>query len=539
MQSPFILRFDTNYAPTEDELGQISQLLIEPTIQRDGLDTEISRLQAKRDRLNDFITPHLILSSPIRRISQDVLQEIFVRCLPTKHNSIMSRREPPLLLGRVCSSWRNISRTTSKLWSSIHISSPDSFYGHEPDDDKAFTQAIIDWLNRSGALPLSISVHQGVGHAYPVKHKLIPCLRPFAPRWRHVELSLRQTDFPALAAFSAEELPLLKSFSIQFHMDYERRDRGPAKPYGLFQAPCLQGLLICSSLVSSASINWSQLIELIITETEHDLRVGMALAILTRCHNLINCTMEFAFSALPQPQTSAPSGMVILPLLRSLTVSGGSNLGLFFDHLSLPVLLDFTLHVSHSYHNQVVFEWPPLCAFLRHLTTLDRFSISAHSVRRETLINCIIEIPHITKLHLTIYSGDKGVSNGSSCLPADDHLLGLLTPTINKVALCPFLRIFECSPSSISDDALLEFIYSRTTLSSTYDVAKLERAHIGLPREKGEHIFVVPPEVVSEGTKIKVFYEIRYSHIRHALEPSRGVMQRRKLSSWSAASWEE
>lgn len=519
MQPPHIHQLHSNYAPTDDELKQITQLLVEPIAERNDLDVRISKLKVKRDQLQDVITPHLALLSPIRRIPQDVLREIFVRCLPTTYNSIMARRQPPLLLGRVCSSWRIISRTTPKLWSSIHIAIPDSFYVVN------LTAIVADWLNMSGALPLSITVYQSELHGHRVERDLFPYLISLSKRWKHIHLSLHPIEFPPIAALSAEDVPLLESLSIELHK-VEGRRLQLTKPCGIFQAPRLRGLSICASLVFTVTlISWSKLSELIITKTGTRLDMDVAFAILKCCRNLTSCSLEFRFSDVPPQPQSDP---VILPLLKTLSITGDNSLGPFLDNLHLPKLLNlkftFKAH-SRSDDGTDEFNCSQFHAFLRRLTTLDSLTLTASPIRREFLINCIIEVPCITQLCLSVY----GDSNGDHHYPVDDHILVLLTATDTKEVLCPLLKVVKCDYSSVSDDVLLSFIRSRTILPPIYGVAKLECVEFRLPREQGDDIFFVPPEVISEGTEVLVTYHIPYVPLKY-LRSSYGAVKHLKLS---------
>ncbi|KAF8210556.1 hypothetical protein K438DRAFT_1570262, partial [Mycena galopus ATCC 62051] len=55
------------------------------------------------------------LISSIRRLPLQVIQEIFIACLPTHRNCVMSASEAPIQLGRICSSWRALAFSTPQL----------------------------------------------------------------------------------------------------------------------------------------------------------------------------------------------------------------------------------------------------------------------------------------------------------------------------------------------------------------------------------------------------------------------------------------
>ncbi|KAJ7732701.1 hypothetical protein B0H16DRAFT_1248183, partial [Mycena metata] len=114
----------TNYCPQDDEISQISALIAEPSLRLIILDQELRKLTDERERLATYVDSHAALISPVRRLPLDILQEIFIACFPTHRNCVMSATEAPVLLGRICSSWRDISLSRPRLWSRLHIPKP-------------------------------------------------------------------------------------------------------------------------------------------------------------------------------------------------------------------------------------------------------------------------------------------------------------------------------------------------------------------------------------------------------------------------------
>ncbi|KAJ7173431.1 hypothetical protein C8R46DRAFT_1255605 [Mycena filopes] len=131
MASPFASKLGTNYCPLDDEVLQIRALLKAPLSRLKQLDEQITELQKaidelaeERERVASFVDRHKDLISPFRRLPLDVIQEIFVACLPTNRNCVMTAVEAPVLLGRICSAWRSISLGTPRLWARLHIVEP-------------------------------------------------------------------------------------------------------------------------------------------------------------------------------------------------------------------------------------------------------------------------------------------------------------------------------------------------------------------------------------------------------------------------------
>ncbi|KAJ6594646.1 hypothetical protein B0H19DRAFT_908650, partial [Mycena capillaripes] len=123
MSSPFATQLGTNYCPTDKEVLEIENLIVEPTLRLKCLDDEIANLQKaidklaeERESLGAYVEAHRALISPVRRLPLDIIQEIFLACLPTHRNCVMSAYKAPILLGRICSLWRAISLSTPRLW---------------------------------------------------------------------------------------------------------------------------------------------------------------------------------------------------------------------------------------------------------------------------------------------------------------------------------------------------------------------------------------------------------------------------------------
>ncbi|KAJ6507352.1 hypothetical protein C8R47DRAFT_91061 [Mycena vitilis] len=84
----------------------------------------IDELVEERDMLNSYVEAHRALVSPIRRLPLDIIEEIFMACLPSSRNCVMSAKEAPVILGRICSSWRAISFSIPRLWARLYIVEP-------------------------------------------------------------------------------------------------------------------------------------------------------------------------------------------------------------------------------------------------------------------------------------------------------------------------------------------------------------------------------------------------------------------------------
>ncbi|KAJ7879470.1 hypothetical protein B0H14DRAFT_3772597, partial [Mycena olivaceomarginata] len=139
---------------------------------------------------------------PLFRLSAGSLESSrIVACLPTHRNCVMSASEAPVLLGRICSSWRAFSLSIPRLWARIHVVEPrpDPFNRPTASFDEKVAQRVQVtkmWLSRSGQCPLSISLESAPENSPPETEvssaaslQFLQVLVPFAPRWQHIHFT--------------------------------------------------------------------------------------------------------------------------------------------------------------------------------------------------------------------------------------------------------------------------------------------------------------------------------------------------------------
>ncbi|KAJ6495402.1 hypothetical protein C8R45DRAFT_170195 [Mycena sanguinolenta] len=105
MHSPFQAILHTNAVPTDAECDRIRDFLRGPHKELEDLTNEIIRLRyllgeatCRRDELEEFTSDHFVLASPVRRLPDDIVREIFLATLPLSGNPSLSSREPPRLM---------------------------------------------------------------------------------------------------------------------------------------------------------------------------------------------------------------------------------------------------------------------------------------------------------------------------------------------------------------------------------------------------------------------------------------------------------
>ncbi|KAJ7241441.1 hypothetical protein C8J57DRAFT_1369361, partial [Mycena rebaudengoi] len=343
--SPFADRVGTNYCPLDSEIQCIRDLLVEPSLELKRLDNEIreleaaaDRLQAERQRISAYVDAHSALLSPIRHLPLDVVQEIFVACLPADRNAVMSACDAPVLLGRICSQWRKLSLSTPRLWASLHfIIAP-----HEPKR----LEVMKMWLGRSGSCPLSISFYVNAWHD--------DCLGPFvnelgcvARRWKSMSMVATPSVLKMLAGLKQHDLPMLEEFSLI-------NIREHPESLEFLQGSRIRRISLNGDVpFSRLSFQWERLTYLSLVKYgwvgHNSIPSTLVLEILAQCANLRTCQLQIdepgATEAVPPVRPN-----VVLPRLRSLTlgvvpdnVVTASSLFRLIRHLTLPELRQLTI----------------------------------------------------------------------------------------------------------------------------------------------------------------------------------------------------
>ncbi|KAJ7680977.1 hypothetical protein DFH06DRAFT_433395 [Mycena polygramma] len=477
MSSPFSSKLGTNYCPKDAEVAQINELLIEPCQRLKRLDDElaimqkaIDKLVEERDKLNSYVEAHRALVSPIRRLPLDVIAEIFMACLPTNRNCVMSAEEAPVLLGRICSSWRAISFSIPRLWAKLHIVEPSLSHNGALDIlQPKFAQRVevaTAWLNRSGACPLFISLEG------PVDRHLIPpsdrnadpfpdVLLSFASRWQAIRLVAPPSTIEAiLSRVTENDVPLLRSLDIIEPPGYQRSEDGTQ--WGLSKSGVSRGPSLSSFSIEGYGSNpldlplrWAQLTVLSLM---HPTWLGgaEALEILSRCSKLQSCKLSLRGPADPSAEGLLTNSRVECPFLLTLELECVLiTPGVVFRPLSLPSLQNLQLDGAVDPHSELTTNF--FASFLLSSTRLESITISPSLFSKSFLFEVLCGLPPtLGRLHLS-----EPVRFSMDSLD-DDSMVAL---TSSPALLCPALQeLVMAGCRKVSDDVLLRFVLSRVPI---------------------------------------------------------------------------
>ncbi|KAF8816839.1 hypothetical protein BYT27DRAFT_7154233 [Phlegmacium glaucopus] len=516
--SPFTTRLNSNYAATDSESLEIQTLLKVPTsrleelsIRLQELDEQYSKIQSEQTSLLLSISEHRALISLVRKLPIEILQEIFVACLPTTHNAVMCKEEPPILLTQICSSWRNIAHSTPQLWKSIHIAVPCTTPGMYATGyaniqsvvEQVFhrrSEAVLEWITRSAACPLDISLSISLTeweNSLPdgFYDRIIEYLIRFSERWKEISFSAPYQALVPVAALPPSKVPLLESLSLNCSRLHFTSDlpthlssQSVWKTSGVMKAPKLRGICL-TQLHEDATrlpINWSQLTNLSLEGTSWNtssLSVPMAYKILSSCRNLICCRLDIGIIMDNEEPAfcETSTALVSLPFLTRLSVREGASLAKLFTLLHLPSLTTLEFHTAiwpTSESNTGLLTLLMLSqSMIRHLITDPQF------FKRQDFIRCLRLCPLLKSLTIRR-------SQAMSCPPppwpqadiptcgVDDAFLNMFTSSSSSDVdnsnddhgdeepdngldgpLCPNLEIFESSSETeFSETTLLQFV---------------------------------------------------------------------------------
>ncbi|KAJ7815502.1 hypothetical protein B0H14DRAFT_1407873 [Mycena olivaceomarginata] len=475
MASRFAPQLGTNYCPKDDEVLEIKSFLVEPTLRLRRLNDIIADLQKaidklaeERDGLGAYVEAHKALISPVRRLPLDIIQEIFEACLPTHRNCVMSASEAPILLGRICSSWRAISLATPRLWARLHVVEPRSY--SNPSFDQQVAQHLETtkmWLGRSGQCPLSISLQSapedGGGspadtHAASIQ--FLQALIPFAPRWEHIDFTTPPSLLLEVMSYLDVDLPLLETVAFH-HKSHRVLGEVSCGPFNMLRGARISSFSIPGSMFipERFPLLWNQLTTLTIGGPSWPVVSGLTseamLRAIARCPRLMICKLMIFDPDTETAMLQHPT--VELPFLHTLAVHCVAHVNpavsVLFNHLFVPKLRDFTFLGSsqHMLQDSLTFS-----DFFTSAIRLESFDICTSIFTGSSFRETLCDLPP-TIQRLKIRNSDGGWGQ-APLLGLDDEAMAALT----LPGVCPVLQHLSIDPSNnISDEAVLQFITTR------------------------------------------------------------------------------
>ncbi|KAJ7181047.1 hypothetical protein C8R46DRAFT_941031 [Mycena filopes] len=557
MASPFASKLGTNYCPVDDEVLQIRALLEAPLSRLKQLDDEIAGLQKaiddlaeERERIRSFVDPHKDLISPFRRLPLDVIQEIFVACLPTHRNCVMSALEAPVILGRICSAWRSISLGTPRLWARLHIVEPSRSPGTWSSDaalEEKLAQRLETtkiWLERSGQCQLSISFQgaqvqedppqPGVAAPLAKRHLFIDVIVSVAPRWENITLRAPSSVLEALSSLTEHDVPILRRFEMSTSSG---SPNGPST-FALLGAPRLKDFTFPAGAARNLRelpVRWGNLTYLCAGGFGDGSFSSLGVfELLAECSQLRECRLHLSQShGLSSPPDGSASSRIQLPFLHSFHISSFGlpvdDIRNIFRRLSLPKLRHLEIHGQLDM-DLTLQNFPGvgiLLAFLGVSCCFESLSMDTQHFSSPALVELFRGLPPTTtslriadRLHFWSYMEESGI--------LDDAALAVLTPTPENPGSCPALQeliITRCKAPS--DAALLKFLKARMAVPAN----PLRKVKIKFHRERQFDIFPDIQQFLEDG-RIEVSTIYSPHKTTGAFSPWQGLLDAPELAAY-------
>jgi len=169
-----------------------------------GLLTNREMVLEDRAGLVTLIGHYLVAVAPHKRLPTELWQRIFQYVCLGYDQAAPRVANPPILLCRICSSWKYIAENMPELWKSLH------FYMEKEYNPSQKLQAARTFFSRAGNLPLSLTLSDTNSNSAIdfVQEVIVPFSRSF--RYLHLVLSSSQIkdllSLPLGSLDSLEEL---------------------------------------------------------------------------------------------------------------------------------------------------------------------------------------------------------------------------------------------------------------------------------------------------------------------------------------------
>ncbi|KAH7919235.1 hypothetical protein BV22DRAFT_1041125 [Leucogyrophana mollusca] len=385
----------TNYVPSEDESRQIKDCL---TVLQEENSGGWSRPVAAQ-----VVRELKALLSHARRLPPEIVAMIFAFCLPLDALPRATPLDAPLLLGHICSTWRQILHSTPRLWTSLAVHLPvTTVYWDELVEE--VLAVMHTWLERSQPFPMTIAFIDHGRFPPNCLTAIVDTLTSHSHRWRHMSFYVSSRCYSSLFKFSHAMLSSLESLTIHDNLENIRGQHSPV--LYLPSAPRLRYLSFTTQWFSSEHIiaDWDRLTELSLLYEPNHYRMPLHngfLKVLDRCHNITTCSLGIGIPV--GDDALEPDRIITLHHLHTLRIRRlwpESITGGFLDALVLPQLK--ALEIDGS----ALFVWTatpwhdgqfPLL-LSRSGCQLERLSVKGVHFSEDDLLDCLTHTPSLKHL---------------------------------------------------------------------------------------------------------------------------------------------
>ncbi|KAJ7592528.1 hypothetical protein C8J56DRAFT_479015 [Mycena floridula] len=455
--------------PTEAERAYLNQLLSTSNDEISRLTATIDKLVLEREALQQNVASYQAILAPIRRLPEDMLREAFVSCLPYNKATTPDVTEAPLVLGRICRSWRELSLSTPALWASIHVQ---FFQDFKPPQVQRLSKEASAWIARSGACPLTIRVDHGKCED-PLVIQFIESLTSLSKRWRSLEITAPAEWLVWLVSLSNSDVPQLHSFSHSVTNRLNDSQIGETLWQSMnilgadqLRDVSLTNVMLRNHVAATSKINFGQL-------TRLELRLGFgstltyAAEILGCSPNLVTCTISILLGTEPESTPRNFKSVTLLHLsslaiefIYSAIEGAGDLVEAFFSNLTIPRLTSFD-------HNMIIStSWLTVA----QASPIENLAISLTNLRRASVVQYLCTSTSIKRLR---FKGSHDWFSESEETIMPEPVQSLMATDIASQVICPLLEILELMDFVEEDETFVQLVRRRASLRSSDDKSRL------------------------------------------------------------------
>ncbi|KIM41452.1 hypothetical protein M413DRAFT_27801 [Hebeloma cylindrosporum] len=495
-----------NELPSEGIFQETTRLRSQADDDLLDIDMEVQHLMAKREQGQRSLGIYNTILSPARRLPPDILRDIFSHCIE------------PL--------WRSVALSSPRIWTRLHIPIPGD-HRLSPSYELTSVPAVKNWLDRSGSLPLSLSISHpsvylknGTQSQHTINELgddgdedlLFQIIQPFAPRWRYLTLSVPLNIYQKLETkIPFHSLSMLKGFTGNV---YPQGAASASIPLNIIEVPSLEMLSInCPHLtlnLGHQQTSWNRFTDLsfISPVTDTDL-----LEMLKQCHNLVTLNVNMQVPWIRLDGVGPNLKMVLLPHLESLKLLETGSTSLAISAINAPALKLLHYRCPHRYEGfgadtLPILSKPDSLVWLiaNAVASLETLSIEPRSLRSEHVLECLRLAVHVKELIL----GDKPFNwdpEADICrdpdffdldaftVPCSEYESPSSSTSFQHEILLPNLESLEANDGYIlSDENVRRVLTSRIEAARRAMTSPLRRVKIQFERQKEEDII---PEIVA------------------------------------------
>lgn len=396
---------------------------------------------------------------PVTKMPLEIMEEIFLHCLPNEPHVRPNLAKAPLLLTNICSSWRSTALSYPKLWSTLAISLS--------TDNAARRSTLLKlWLERSSHHPIALFAY------VPSACKLgfqafLQTLESNLHKFKYLRLTLPYRSRLEVFDVLNRGTPALESLDIRFAF---------ATPED--SIPENFDSLVVSSTTSPRlrSLTWNSpgpnrvtftplMAPLTHLDVGHCTSLPDCISILAECPMLIECHFKHICEP-PTPYPIDPSLLAPISLvhLQSLSIQSIQPLGELFEILTLPALHTFKVSdVGAEVGNPIWSQLDFVALVERSQCSIQVLHLLSVLLTDTELIQCLeVTSSSLSELRLLNY---KGVAVFT------DRVLQRLTVGYNDCEfsedICPNLEVIICGRSIQSTDGVFADMVESRRRSST------------------------------------------------------------------------